>query len=93
MIRRTERFYHAYEQQWMIENKPHGFEVQDIRLGGLIQRMKHCAKRLQEFVSGERSELPELSEHLLDPFGNGETYEPHDFCVNSWREIASVNII
>ena len=93
VIRRTERFYHAYEQQWMIENKPHGFEVQDIRLGGLIQRMKHCAKRLQEFVSGERSELPELSEHLLDPFGNGETYEPHDFCVNSWREIASVNII
>lgn len=35
---RLERFHDAYQAQWMQENKPHGFDVQDIRLGGLMQK-------------------------------------------------------
>ena len=31
-------FYYSFRKQWYIENKPNGFEIQDIRIGGLIKR-------------------------------------------------------
>lgn len=92
-IDRLQVFYEAFENQWMTENKPYGFEVQDIRIGGLIQRMKHCAQRLQEYVQDDTSEIVELKEHILDPFGGGEVYVPEPFGVSSWSKICSVNII
>lgn len=59
-------FYDAYEKQWMWENKPHGFDVQDIRLGGLHTRILHCKKRLQQYLDGEIERIEELEEPLLD---------------------------
>lgn len=90
---RIQKFYAAFEKQWMKENKPHGFEVQDIRLGGLKQRILHCAERLQRYVDEEVDSLPELEEQLLEPFGTGAEYEPHDFCENDWKKIVSVNVV
>ena len=50
---RLERFHDAYQAQWMQENKPHGFDVQDIRLGGLMQRVKTCRARLEDYCAGQ----------------------------------------
>ena len=63
IIKDVETFYKAYEHQWAIENKPFGFEVQDIRLGGLIMRLKHVQKRLQAFILGECNVIEELEEN------------------------------
>lgn len=52
------------------ENKPFGFEVQDARLGGLMQRTKGCMERLQAFADSEIKEISELGEDILDPVGN-----------------------
>lgn len=92
-IQRLEAFYEAFEQQWMTENKPNGFEVQDIRLGGLIKRMIHCKKRLEQFLCGGLISIPELDEILLDPFGRGAEYIEQDFCENLWKKIVTVNTI
>ena len=37
-LENLENFVAVYEKQRMKENKPHGFDVQDIRLGGIIRR-------------------------------------------------------
>ena len=57
---RLERFHDAYQAQWMQENKPHGFDVQDIRLGGLMQRVKTCRARLEDYCAGRLDRLEEL---------------------------------
>lgn len=88
---RVQKFYSAYEKQWMIENKPHGFEVQDIRLGGLMHRINHCADRLEQYIIGELHEIAELEEQLLEPFGKGTVYMPKDFCMTTWHDIVTVN--
>ncbi len=64
MIRRTEEFYRAFRTQWYRENKPHGFEVQDARLGGLIQRMRSCMERFTQYRDGRISSIPELEEEI-----------------------------
>lgn len=35
----------AFEKQWFADNKPHGFDVQDQRLGALIRRTDACRRR------------------------------------------------
>lgn len=86
---RIEVFYRAFRKQWFTENKPFGFEVQDARLGGLIQRTKSCMERLQAFADGTLTQISELDEDILDPeCGDGNVRESE---LNSWiKSFASV---
>jgi len=82
-------FYEAYERQWMYENKPQGFEVQDIRLGGLARRIEHCKKMLVKYIEGEIDSIPELEEDRLDPkCRTGEEAGTPIFEIN-WSKIAT----
>ncbi len=65
---KIERFLEAYLSLWEKENKTCGSEVEDIRLGGLIQRTKHCKKLLEKYIA-ENIEIVELNEAILDYYG------------------------
>jgi hypothetical protein len=72
-----EKFALAFEKQWNIENKPTGFDVQDIRLGGLLRRTDSCRRRLLDYTSGKINEIPELAFELLEgtvPSGSNNCY-------------------
>lgn len=88
-----ETFYECYEKQWMKENKAVGFDVQDIRIGGMIARVAHCTKRLEKFVNGEIANIDELDNVQLDYFGNGTNYEKKDVTVRSFKKIFTANIL
>ena len=60
-----EKFIISYRKQWLTENKPNGLEVQEIRLGGLKERLTGCRQRLIAYLNGEIEEIPELDENLL----------------------------
>jgi hypothetical protein len=59
-------FHTSYEKLWHTVNKPHGFDVQDMRIGGVIQRVKSCKARIEAYINGEILEIPELSEEILE---------------------------
>ncbi|MBR3299946.1 MAG: family 20 glycosylhydrolase, partial [Clostridia bacterium] len=90
VISLTEKFHETFEKQWMIENKPHGFDVQDIRLGGLIKRMEHCKDRLVKYINGEIDKLEELEEEPLDIKNRGNCSHLE---FNSWGSSATANIL
>lgn len=91
MIKRIEMFYNAYEKQWSSENKPFGFDVQDIRLGGLIMRVKHCRARLAEYLNGNTDCIPELEEDVLPFCSPDAKREPLE--KNSWGLTATSNVL
>lgn len=68
-ISRVESFYQKFKYLWMKENKPFGFEVHEIRIGGLLLRLKSCKQRILDFCSNKISVIDELEETLL-PYGN-----------------------
>ena len=72
LLKNLEEFHEIYQTEWFTENKPHGFDVQDIRLGGLIQRIKSCKKRLELFTDGKIKQIPELEEPVLDEANIGK---------------------
>ena len=86
-------FYESFRALWHKENKPNGFEIQDMRLGGLMQRMKHCRERLENYLNGKEESLPELENALLDFWGNGRTsdYDKHTPGYPCWGGIITQN--
>lgn len=85
-------FYRAYEAQWMCENKPQGFDVMDLRLGGLRQRVVHCRDRLLAYADGRLARIDELEETVLDRNceDDATTAATHAFL---WSEIATANVV
>ena len=65
-------------------NKTYGFEIQDARLGGLMQRVKSCRERLLAFCDGEIDGIEELSEAVLPNDGGNVPY---------WREMVTACVV
>lgn len=65
LVNRLEIFYESFKYQWEQVNKPYGFEVHDIRIGGLIRRTEHCRERLLDYACGKTEHIEELEEGLL----------------------------
>ncbi len=63
--RRLLKFAAAFEKQWYTENKTAGFDVQDLRLGGLMRRTDSCRRRLLDFANGKIDRIEELECELL----------------------------
>lgn len=63
--RRIDDFHESFSVLWHKENKAFGFEVQDVRLGGIIMRLNSCAKKIKRFLSGEIPCIEQLEKPLL----------------------------
>ena len=91
-VERLDVFYAAYEQQWMHENKPQGFDVVDLRIGGQRQRLLHCRDRLLAYAEGRLDRIEELEEPVLDCCCE-EKADGQATRAIFWHEIASANVI
>lgn len=60
-------FYDKFRRLWMTENKGFGFEVSDVRIGGLISRMDTVAIVLNDYLEGHAEKIYELEEERI-PF-------------------------
>ena len=74
IVCRIEDFRASLEKQWREKYKAFGWEVQDIRLGGLMCRMHTTAARICAYLNGAVDHLEELEETRL-PF---EVLRPED---------------
>ena len=89
-----QEFYQIYRSQWMKENKGFGFEVIDVRVGGLISRIETVTVLLNDYLSGQSEKIYELEEERLEYFCNQLTgdnvYAPVH---NIWSTMYTVNLL
>lgn len=93
LLKKLKVFHKAFRKQWFAENKPHGFDVQDIRLGGLAARLESCRDRLVQLRDGSIEAIPELEETQLDVLGGGEKHGHEPFAYNNWEGMVTANVI
>ncbi|WP_313134666.1 beta-N-acetylhexosaminidase [Anaerocolumna sp.] len=74
----------AREELWFSENKPFGYEVIDIRFGGIMTRLTSVQKRIQMYLDSQINSLAELEETRLTYTGSSKKELP--FC-NLWERI------
>ena len=79
-------FHRAHEECWLKEKKPHGFDVQDARLGGVIKRLESCRERLEAYINGDIDRIEELEEELLK-------YPTDQFRLHNYANCMSVNAL
>lgn len=84
---RLQMFHQSFYVLWYKENKPQGFEVQDIRLGGLMRRLSTCKQRLQAYIEGQINCIEELEEDILEYYGGKQLAH------NCYAELVSMSKI
>ena len=88
VAKRIDIFARAFEKQWFADNKPHGFDIQDHRIGALLRRTDACRRRILDYTSGKIDRIEELEEALL-PFRDCE----ESTMINRASPYASANLI
>ena len=83
LLPELEELLTLFRKRWFKENKTFGFDVHEIRLGGLIARTKSCKMRLEQLLSGEITSIPELEEPVYEK----------KITTHWWPEIASPNSV
>ena len=81
----------AWRNMWYENRKIAGFEVVDVRMGGVTQRMESAGRRMKQFADGIIEDIEELSTPKLPyaTFKDGKIGR-----VDIWRDItSSANLI
>ena len=92
VIKKLKVFISAFKKMWHKDNKPFGFEVQELRLGGLLLRLQSCKERLSQYIAGEIDCIEELEEKLLD-FHGKEKLSPIVTDINRHSKIVTPNVL
>ncbi len=86
-----ELLYEEFKAQWHRENKDHGFEVQAIRFGGLIQRLKDVRQMIDNFI--DKNDPIEILEEEQQGFAYCTADGIDTMNYNLWSNIVSPNVI
>lgn len=97
-IKRTKRllkqFMKDYEEQWHLENKSFGYEKQNIRLGGLYERLNYVENILNKYINGTIDKIEELEEEHLPISVNWWNHERHhESSFHNYSQIVSSGML
>ena len=95
LLNRMERFHKSVYVQWMKECKVNGYEVLDLRIGGLESRTRTAIDRIHWYLSGAMDTLPELEEKRLtmDCRPNDEVGKYETMCNNYFQPAFSACVV
>ena len=83
-VKRLDEFVPVYRAQWFRENKAFGWEVQELRLGGVRARILGCKARIQAYLDGEIDCIEELDADVLPNLDrNGFMYHLYHHIVSA----------
>ncbi len=65
MRKSAEKLIKVWRNLWYGRNKPNGFEIIELRVGGMLSRCVTAEQRIKAFAKGKIKDIPELSEEKL----------------------------
>lgn len=83
----------AHRKQWLKTYKPFGWEVMDIRYGGVLARIDTAISRITDYLNGKIDRIEELEEERLYFNGPHGTEELELCSVNIYTRIATASPI
>ncbi|WMJ21924.1 beta-N-acetylhexosaminidase [Paludicola sp. MB14-C6] len=93
ILARIDVYYAAFKKQWYNESRTGGFDVQDLRFGGLIMRIKTAMEMVNAYANSEIDAIMELEQPRL-PFDCRTSDEGKDINTdcNYWNYISTPNV-
>ena len=65
IVQKVKALWESHRASWMEYNKPFGWEIHDLRYGGLVARFQTVKMRIGAYLAGECDRLEELEEERL----------------------------
>ena len=94
ILDRVDTLHQVFRTQWMKENKPFGFDVQDIRMGGLKARLTEACVMIDEYLDGTIDRIEELeAPRLIAEHNDEERDDPYMLLWYSWGQMVTANVI
>ena len=97
IIEKLTHFKDTCRNAWMTYNKPFGYEVHDIRLGGNIARFETAKQRILDYLDGRIPKIEELEEERLyldcRNYRDDENKFSDSFVWKVYRNYATANIL
>lgn len=93
IVRRIWAYRKAHRNAWMKYNTPFGWEVHDIRIGGMLCRFDTTKMRINAFLNGEIDRIEELEAERKFLNDNGTEDINDNFLWPAYAQIATPNII
>lgn len=95
LLNRFDAFHKTMYLQWTTECKANGYEVLDLRIGGLEARTRTAIQRIHLYLEGKIDKLEELDEYRLtmDCRPNDEIGKHEVMCDNFWIPAFSASIV
>ncbi len=78
----TEEYLTAIREEWYHDNKPFGFEIVELRIGGQKERLRTAKRTIEEYVSGYRDCIEQLDEPMSNHLPGNTPWFPHMFTVS-----------
>jgi len=88
--KRIEDFYQALRVQYYKENKSNGFEIEDIRFGGIVKRLENCSRIILEYCDGKLDRIEELDQKVVDYLTGEDEHVKGAFTENGYCDESSV---
>ena len=84
-----EDFKAVFRERWLRESKSFGFDVMDIRIGGLAAQLDTAQYMIKEYLEGRLDRIEELeAERLPYGFGGNVKADGDTVLLNRWERIA-----
>ncbi len=95
LLARFDKFHKSMYVQWMTECKANGYEVLDLRIGGLESRTRTAIMRIEMYLDGKIDRLEELDEERLsmDCRTEEQVAGCEVMCDNFWIPSFSASIV
>lgn len=91
LLARLEEFHRAFRRVWFESCKGHGFEVNDIRMGGVKERVRTAMLRIEQYLSGGIDKIEELEDERL--YFRKVDKDNRLICCNQYDRIATQNVL
>ena len=94
IIADLDAFIDAFRTQWETENKTFGFDVEELRLGGLKERLRSTIRRLDRWLDGTDARIEEFEQPVLtfDCRADDDARLPH-LSMNNWAKNVSASVV
>ena len=89
IIKKLTELKKLHKKSWFEYNKPFGWEVHDIRYGGIIARFETVKERLNDYLNGKTDSISELEADRL-PYTSNELAV---FVNAQFASLAGINIL
>ncbi len=91
LVSDVEVFLKSFKKRWETDSKDFGFDVQEVRIGGLIYRLKGASQKILDYLDGKIDKIEELEAPRLLMDKNHPAV-PYGYSI-SWIDAVSSSII